>query len=116
MSNEPPVEVLDGETRLVFAHARSGRVIHQSWAETTFTAIPRTGERITLTTSTAESSDGEGQWNVEEHDRLTLLIKDIEYSYNYVHFRDPDNDVNAQRLLTDVWVYGEPLASEEEQA
>lgn len=115
MSSESQPVINDGETRLVFTDARTGNIYHQAWAETTFVPIPRAGERVTLSAGAAEMNEDD-QWEVEEADRLELLVKDVEYSYNYIGFKDEEKDINAQRLLTDVYIFGEAIPVDSEQS
>ena len=113
MSREPTPEVINGETRLVFSHARTGELIHEAWPETAFTAIPDEGDRVSLVLSQGQPNT-EGEWMVEESDSVVVIIKDLEYRYNWVHFVDEDQGVDVQRLLTDVFIRAEPLEAVEE--
>lgn len=113
MSGKPTPELLDGETRLVFSHHRSGEVIHQSWPETSYTPIPEKGDRVSLVIS--EGSPGkDGKWEVEESDSIVVIVNETEYRYNWVHFQDEDEGIDVQRLLTDVFIHVEPLTAIEE--
>lgn len=114
MPSEAPPEVLDGETRLIFAHDRTRQIIHQSWPETAHTAIPRQGERVTVALSEGRRGEESNSWEIEESDSILLLVKEVEYSYNYVNFQSKEEDIDVNRLLTDIWVYCEPLVDIEE--
>lgn len=98
-------------TRLIFAHARTGDVIKAS-SENAFTPIPREGESITIQDAEATVSEEGDNWDIENRGSVALVVTDIEYSYNYVTFeREGERGV---RLLTDVWVFGEPKQSAED--
>lgn len=100
------------ETRYIFAHAITGEILRSS-NEDSFAPIPDEGDRIKIGETKTIFDEGSEEWIIEDSQSQSLVVTDIEYIYNYVTFERDSQE--GQRLLTEVWIYGEPIQEVEEE-